>query len=186
MRRTARIAQPAERFDARLGSAKPEASAWILRDRLLFGPASGYVHDTFEQIERYQPDAVVIMDLTMGAMLASEHARVPTAVIAPNILIYPVPGRPPAGPGLLPARSIFGRLRDRVVFRISLRELGAEEMAQAIGRAVGRSVRAVPTPAWLFMKTARPERLPYRFVQQYSLLHRGPQTRRIRAGRTNH
>jgi NAD(P)H dehydrogenase (quinone) len=33
--------------------------------------------------------------------------------------------------------------------------LGAEEMAEAIGRAVGRSVRVVPTPAWLFMKTAR-------------------------------
>jgi NAD(P)H dehydrogenase (quinone) len=33
--------------------------------------------------------------------------------------------------------------------------LGAEDMAKAIGRAVGRSVRVVPTPTWLFMKTAR-------------------------------
>jgi NAD(P)H dehydrogenase (quinone) len=33
--------------------------------------------------------------------------------------------------------------------------LGADEMAQAIGRAVGRSVRVVPTPTWLFMKAAR-------------------------------
>ena len=33
--------------------------------------------------------------------------------------------------------------------------LGAEDMARAIGRAVGRSVRHVPTPAWLFMKAAR-------------------------------
>jgi len=33
--------------------------------------------------------------------------------------------------------------------------LGAEDMAKAIGRAVGRSVRVVPTPAWLFMKSAR-------------------------------
>jgi NAD(P)H dehydrogenase (quinone) len=33
--------------------------------------------------------------------------------------------------------------------------LGAEGMAKAIGRAVGRSVRVVPTPTWLFMKTAR-------------------------------
>jgi NAD(P)H dehydrogenase (quinone) len=33
--------------------------------------------------------------------------------------------------------------------------LGAEEMASAIGRAVGRSVRAVPTPTWMFLKTAR-------------------------------
>jgi NAD(P)H dehydrogenase (quinone) len=33
--------------------------------------------------------------------------------------------------------------------------MGAEEIAVAIGRAVGRSVKAVPTPAWLFMKAAR-------------------------------
>jgi NAD(P)H dehydrogenase (quinone) len=33
--------------------------------------------------------------------------------------------------------------------------LGAEDMAKAIGRAVGRPVRVVPTPTWLFMKTAR-------------------------------
>ena len=33
--------------------------------------------------------------------------------------------------------------------------LGAEGIARAIGRAVGRSVKVVPTPAWLFMKAAR-------------------------------
>jgi hypothetical protein len=33
--------------------------------------------------------------------------------------------------------------------------LGAEDMAKAIGRAIGRSVKAVPTPVWLFMKAAR-------------------------------
>lgn len=33
--------------------------------------------------------------------------------------------------------------------------LGAHDMAQAIGRAVGRSVRVVPVPLWLFMKNAR-------------------------------
>ena len=33
--------------------------------------------------------------------------------------------------------------------------LGAQDMANAIGRAVGRPVGVVPTPAWLFMKAAR-------------------------------
>jgi len=33
--------------------------------------------------------------------------------------------------------------------------LGGEDMAKAIGRAVGRSARVVPTPTWLFMKAAR-------------------------------
>src|SRR5499427_6353688 len=38
--------------------------------------------------------------------------------------------------------------------------LGAEDMAKAIGRAVGRSVKVVPTPVWLFMKGARMEGYP--------------------------
>jgi uncharacterized protein YbjT (DUF2867 family) len=38
--------------------------------------------------------------------------------------------------------------------------LGAEDMAKAIGRAVGRSVRVVPTPTWLFMKAARTSGYP--------------------------
>jgi NAD(P)H dehydrogenase (quinone) len=38
--------------------------------------------------------------------------------------------------------------------------LGAEDMAKAIGRAVGRSVRVVPTPTWLFMKSARMGGMP--------------------------
>jgi len=38
--------------------------------------------------------------------------------------------------------------------------LGAREMAQAIGRAVQRSVKVIPTPPWLFMKSARIAGLP--------------------------
>ncbi len=38
--------------------------------------------------------------------------------------------------------------------------LDAKGMAEAIGRAVGRSVRVVPTPTWLFMKSARAGGLP--------------------------
>ena len=38
--------------------------------------------------------------------------------------------------------------------------LAAEDIAKAIGRALGRSVRVVPTPPWLFMKGARMAGLP--------------------------
>src|SRR5262249_32210473 len=38
--------------------------------------------------------------------------------------------------------------------------LGPEDMANAIGRAVGRSVRVVPTPPWLFLKGMRMIGLP--------------------------
>ena len=33
--------------------------------------------------------------------------------------------------------------------------LGAQDMARAIGQAVGRSVRVVPTPTWIFLKAMR-------------------------------
>lgn len=42
--------------------------------------------------------------------------------------------------------------------------LGAQEMANAIARAVRRSVRVVPTPPWLFFKTARMGGLPIDLV----------------------
>lgn len=38
--------------------------------------------------------------------------------------------------------------------------LGAEQMANATGQAVGRSVSVVPTPTWLFMKGARMAGIP--------------------------
>jgi NAD(P)H dehydrogenase (quinone) len=39
--------------------------------------------------------------------------------------------------------------------------LDAKQMATAIGLAVGRSVKALPTPAWLFIKSARQAGLPH-------------------------
>ncbi len=38
--------------------------------------------------------------------------------------------------------------------------LGGQDIANAIGRAVGRPVRAVPTPAWMFLKGARMAGIP--------------------------
>lgn len=38
--------------------------------------------------------------------------------------------------------------------------LGAQDMANAIGRAVGRSVRVVPAPTWLFLKAMRVNGFP--------------------------
>ena len=38
--------------------------------------------------------------------------------------------------------------------------LGGQDMANAIGRAVGRSVRAVPTPTWMLLKGARMTGMP--------------------------
>lgn len=101
----------------------PKQALATLRDRLFFGPAREYAQDTLEEIERYSPDAMAIMDFTMGAMLAAEAARIPSAVIAPHILMYPVPGRPPVGPGLLPPRTLAHKMQQWVISKLTMREL---------------------------------------------------------------
>ena len=102
----------------------PKHSLEILRDRLFFGPALGYAEDTLAQIERFRPNAMAIMDFTFGAMLAAERTGTPAAVVAPHILAYPVAGRPPFGPGLLPAENSLQRIRDYLVGRFSAHVLG--------------------------------------------------------------
>jgi MGT family glycosyltransferase len=102
----------------------PREKLAILRDRLLFGPALGFAEDTLTQIDTFAPDALAIMDFTFGAMVAAERADVPAAVVAPHILAYPVPGRPPFGPGLLPARNRVERLRDFTIAKMAEHELG--------------------------------------------------------------
>src|SRR5436305_1888886 len=94
----------------------------LMRERLLFGPALAFAEDTIEQIIKFRPDALAVMDLTFGALLAAEKTGIPTALIAPHILIYPVPGRPPFGPGLMPAQNVIQKARDRFISSISQRE----------------------------------------------------------------
>lgn len=47
-----------------------------------------------------------------------------------------------------------------VVVAELLKRLDAEDMAKAIGQAVGRSVKVAPIPIWLFMKATRMGGLP--------------------------
>ena len=96
----------------------PAQTIAILRDRLMCGPALAYAQDTLDEIERFHPDALVVMDATFGGMIAGQSAGVPVAAVAPQILVYPVPGRPAFGPGLLPARNILERLRDRLLLSV--------------------------------------------------------------------
>ncbi|HXE11128.1 MAG TPA: NmrA family NAD(P)-binding protein [Bryobacteraceae bacterium] len=44
--------------------------------------------------------------------------------------------------------------------------LRAEDMAKAIGRAIGRSVAVMPTPTWMFMKGARMLGMPIEVMSQ--------------------
>ena len=89
------------------------------RDGFLVGPAAEYAQDTLDELARYPADAVVSEMLCMGAMLGGQAAGVPVAALITTVLPLPVPGRPPFGPGFMPARGALGRTRDAAVARLS-------------------------------------------------------------------
>jgi MGT family glycosyltransferase len=87
------------------------------RDRVVMGPAAAYAHDTRGALEREAVDVLASDYMLFGPPIAAERAGVPTALLVHNVYIVPEPGKPAAGPGFLPARSLLGRARDLVVSR---------------------------------------------------------------------
>jgi MGT family glycosyltransferase len=87
------------------------------RDRVVMGPAAAYAHDTRAALERETVDVLASDYMLFGPPIAAERAGVPTALLVHNVYIVPEPGKPAAGPGFLPARSLLGRARDLAVSR---------------------------------------------------------------------
>ena len=109
-----------------------------LRDRLFVGPALAYAQDLLEELERFPADAVVTSDMLLGVMAAAESVGAPCVGLSANIYLYPLPGVPPFGPGLQPAKGLTGRMRDALVRNFSLRIFGRGTAAfNAIRRSLG-------------------------------------------------
>lgn len=81
-------------------------------ERIFVGPAQAYAEDILEALATEPADMLLGSDLLFGSMLAGEIAKIPTALLASNISIWPLPGHPPFGPGFLPARSAADKARD--------------------------------------------------------------------------
>jgi len=92
----------------------------------IFGPLSDtygvYVQslawaDAVYDVLQERPADVVATDVLLpGALIAAEAAGCATAVLMHAIYIFrPLDGRPPPGPGLMPARHWHERLRDRLL-----------------------------------------------------------------------
>jgi len=140
------------------------------------GQAPTYAKDVLAEFEREPVDLVVAMDMLFGAMAAAEKAELPFVVLAPNICFYPAPGIPPFGSGFLPAKGIFGNLRDSVVRALhgqtiakGLSSLNAAR--QQIGLAVlddpyeqvarAAQVLVLTSPAFDFTAKSQPENVIY-------------------------
>ena len=75
-------------------------------DHITIGPAAAYAADTLAELRRKPADAVISLDLLFGPMLGARAASVPFVSLATQISMFvAIPGVPPVGPGLLPAKS---------------------------------------------------------------------------------
>jgi MGT family glycosyltransferase len=74
-------------------------------DALIVGPALAHAEDVMEELAREPADLVVCSDLMLGVPMACEARGQRVVVLAANISMFPLPGIPPVGPGLPPART---------------------------------------------------------------------------------
>lgn len=96
----------------------PMTAAALVRDRLIFGTASGYARDVTAAITADRPDVVVTDYLLLGAYVAAEHAGIPLAALVHTVYPLPAPGMPPYGMGFQPAKGVAGRVRDTIFAKI--------------------------------------------------------------------
>jgi MGT family glycosyltransferase len=63
-----------------------------LRDNLMSGPAAAFAADTAEALEAYRPDVVLADTEMFGSVIAAQAARIPVAVVIPNLWSIPLAG----------------------------------------------------------------------------------------------
>jgi MGT family glycosyltransferase len=69
------------------------------------GPAWLYTQDVQDELRREPADLVVTGEMLFGVMAACESLGQKFAILTSNISLAPLPGVPPLGPGLAPARN---------------------------------------------------------------------------------
>ncbi|HYH81204.1 MAG TPA: glycosyltransferase [Longimicrobium sp.] len=94
-------------------------------EHVVFGPAPIVAEETRREIDCERPDVVVVDALMPGALVAAEAAGIPRVVLFHMPEFLPGSGKPAAGPGFLPRTDLAGRLRDGVMNRLFVRQLGA-------------------------------------------------------------
>jgi MGT family glycosyltransferase len=76
----------------------------VIRDHWC-APALAYAEDVIEELRRESADLVVTSEMLFGVMAGCESIGQPFVNFCPNISVAPLPGVPPLGPGLAPARN---------------------------------------------------------------------------------
>jgi MGT family glycosyltransferase len=89
-----------------------------LMETQFVGPAAAYAADTTRAIAEHRPEAVMSSIFAAGAMAAAQGAKLPLAVLLPNVYPLPTDGLPPFGSGLRPARTPVGHAAHAALRRL--------------------------------------------------------------------
>src|SRR5262245_51136021 len=88
-----------------------------IRDGLLCGPALRFAKEVLAELAAHPADVVVADMVMLGGVIAAEKAKLPTAVLIPNLYPFPTAGRPMIGSGMAPLGGPLGKLRDALLAR---------------------------------------------------------------------
>ena len=93
-------------LDARDWAAPtPEQGLREMVELFLCGLALAYAEDVIAELERRSADLVVNFDMVLGVMTGCEARRQKLALLSTCISMFPLPGIPPFGAGLAPAKN---------------------------------------------------------------------------------
>lgn len=111
----------------------------VIRD-IWCAPALAYAQDVVEEVRRESADLVVTCEGLFGVMVGCESVGQKFALLCPNISLAPLPGVPPLGPGLAPARNneeraMHAQVRNGIeqIFDSGLPALNAARAALGLG-----------------------------------------------------
>jgi len=82
----------------------PEAIGRLITE-IMTGPALAYAQDLNAELARRPADLVVTSEMLMGVLAGCERLGQPVAALTANICFLPLPGAPPFGGGMAPART---------------------------------------------------------------------------------
>ena len=85
--------------------AAPEDGLRCLVQKIMAGPALAYAEDVIEELRREPADLVVSSEILPGVAAGCELLGQKVVLLGVNLSLFPVPGIPPLGPGLAPART---------------------------------------------------------------------------------
>ncbi|CAI7977819.1 Glycosyltransferase [Frankia sp. Hr75.2] len=81
--------------------------------------------DLERAVAQVDPDVILVDTNAYGAAIAARASGRPWGIVLPSLVALPGKGIPPYGLGLVPGRGPLGRLRDRVVWPLVIRQFGA-------------------------------------------------------------